>query len=76
MKVNMHIYNGVTTDPSFEWFPDPGVDPDLLVIALNNLIASMTQAQLITHVLAVHTVTTIHHTTAVPSTTTPPLPVV
>ena len=76
MRVNMHIYNGVTTDPSFEWFPDPGVDLDLLVIALNQLIASMTRAQFITHVLAVHTVTTFNHATAVPPTTTPPLPVV
>ena len=76
MRVNMHIYNGVTTDPSWEWFADPGVDPNLLVIALNQLVASMTQAQLITHVLAVHTVTTVNHTIAVPPTTTPPLPVV
>ena len=76
MKVNMHIYDGVTTDPSYEWFPDPGVDLNLLMIAINNLVASMTRAQLQTHILAVHTVTTINHTTAVPPTTTPLLPVV
>ena len=76
MKVNMHITNGVTTDPSYEWFPDPDVDTELLMIALNILIASMTRAQLQTHILAVHTVTTVNHTTAVPPTTTPPLPVV
>ena len=76
MRVNMHVYNGIATNPSWEWFPDPGVDPNLLVIALNQLQASMTQAQLITHVLAVHNVTTVNHTTAVPPTTTPPLPVV
>ena len=63
MRVTKHVYDGIETDPSYEWHPDETVDIALLVEAINRVVASKPGQAFHDHVAANHEVTTVHHTT-------------